>query len=327
MSAARLVLMQQQQLAPRGGLLSYSDPWQWWMPQDIARITNTPLEAVTSDWPIIYAALEAWGCADYDTVRVVLATIAIETAHTFKPVRESFWLPESWLWENVRYAPYWGRGYVQLTWEDNYRWYGFRIGHPELVDFPDKALQPVIAAQLLASFFVDTGIPLVAARHDWWECRRLVQGGSAGIDEFLRIISALNAARLENPLTLREVVMYGRQRIGDPYVWDGEAPGGFDCSGFVSWCYEMRLTTYTDDIFRETNENLYPAPGDIILYEYYDPQQPNTRFPHVGLWLSAQTVLDARFGYGVGVHSHVEGAKQWTRRVPGVRVDTLRQVA
>lgn len=325
--SARLVLLQQQQLAPRGPLIAYSDPWQWWTPDDVARITNTPIVAVTSDWPIIYAALEAWGCADYDTCRVALATIAIETAHTFKPVVEAFWLDDDWRWANLRYAPYWGRGYVQLTWQSNYEWYGFRIGHPELVTFPEKALEPFIASQLLAAFFVDNGIPLVAAQHNWAECRRRVQGADAGLQELIQMVGALDAARLENPLTLREVLAYGRERVGDPYVWDGEAPGGFDCSGFVSWCYEMRLTTYTDDIFRETNEQLYPAPGDIVLYEYYDPNQANTRFPHVGLWLDNSTTLDARYGYGVGVHPHLVGAKQYVRRVPGVIVDTLRLAA
>lgn len=325
---ARSTLLLQQQSASidksKGQPLApYSDPWQWWTPQVIANITQCPVLAVVTDWPIVYAALEAWGIADYDTCRAVLATIAIETAHTFAPVQEAFWLDDAWRYANLRYAPYWGRGYVQLTWEDNYRYYGWRIGHTELVTFPDKAMVPTIAAQLLAAYFVEKGVNLAAQRRDWRECRRLVQGAYAGIDEFVRIVDALGYTVPAIPLRLSTVLAKARTRYGDPYVWDGDSPGGFDCSGFVAWAYDFKVTSYTDAIYDETSESIHPASGDIVLYEYYDPTQPNTRFPHVGLYLDSTTTLDARGGVGVGVHPHVVGARLWLRRVSGVRVDTV----
>ena len=38
------------------------------------------------------------------------------------------------------------------------------------------------------------------------------------------------------PLPLRAVEL-ARQQLGTPYVWGGASPGGFDCSGLVSWVY------------------------------------------------------------------------------------------
>lgn len=32
-----------------------------------------------------------------------------------------------------------------------------------------------------------------------------------------------------------------KSRLGDPYVWAGQAPGGFDCSGLIIWAYEQVL--------------------------------------------------------------------------------------
>jgi hypothetical protein len=195
---ARTLLLIQQSARRHGTppILDIADPWLWWTPEDIATATNCPVDNVTDDWPAIYTSLIFYGLADYDTCRAVLATIAIETAHTFKPVQESFWLDDAWRWQNLRYAPYWGRGYVQMTWLENYQYYGWRIGHPEIVTFPDKAMVPFIAAQLLAAYFSEKGIQHAAQQQNWPECRRLVQGGYAGLPEFVGVVNDLQSRRL-----------------------------------------------------------------------------------------------------------------------------------
>lgn len=125
-------------------------------------------------------------------------------------------------------------------------------------------------------------------------------------------------------IRLSEVLARGRSRIGDPYVWDGERPGAFDCSGFVRWCYDGKLTSFTDAILGETERVETPAPGDVVLYEYRDASQPGVRFPHVGLFVSDGVTLDARFGRGVGEHEQLprSQATRYYRRLPGVVVDT-----
>ncbi len=50
------------------------------------------------------------------------------------------------------YYPYYGRGYVQLTWEDNYKKYEDILGI-DLVDQPDLALDPKTALFILVHGF------------------------------------------------------------------------------------------------------------------------------------------------------------------------------
>lgn len=78
----------------------------------------------------------------------MLATAFHETAKTMQPVREAFWLTEDWRRRNLRYYPYYGRGYVQLTWKDNYRRAGARVG-ADLVANPDLAMRDDIAAVVM----------------------------------------------------------------------------------------------------------------------------------------------------------------------------------
>lgn len=80
----------------------------------------------------------------------VLATAYWETAHTFKPVKEGYWLKnaERWRKKNLRYWPWYGRGFVQLTWEVNYIRAGKELG-VDLTTRPDDVMEPKIAADIL----------------------------------------------------------------------------------------------------------------------------------------------------------------------------------
>lgn len=69
----------------------------------------------------------------------IFATVFHETNGTFKPVKEAYWLSESWRKTHLKYYPYYGRGFVQITWEDNYKKFQDFLG-VDLVDSPDLAL-------------------------------------------------------------------------------------------------------------------------------------------------------------------------------------------
>lgn len=88
---------------------------------------------------------------DYFTIpqwAYVFATVFHETAFTFEPVREAFHLSESWRERNLRYYPYYGRGYVQLTWDYNYEKFS-KLMKIDIFNKPDLAMQPEIAFMIL----------------------------------------------------------------------------------------------------------------------------------------------------------------------------------
>lgn len=78
---------------------------------------------------------------------------------------------------------YYGRGYVQLTWEKNYRTIANRLNRPELVTNPDLALQPEIAAQIIVFGMYEglfTGKKLSdyinIISEDYFNARKIVNG-------------------------------------------------------------------------------------------------------------------------------------------------------
>lgn len=60
-----------------------------------------------------------------------IATAWWESAQTMHPVKEAYWKDEAWRKKNLRYFPWYGRGLVQTTWEDNYRRIAVAMGLPE----------------------------------------------------------------------------------------------------------------------------------------------------------------------------------------------------
>jgi len=114
----------------------------------------------------------------------VLATAQWETAHTMQPVKEAYWLSESWRKANLKYYPWYGRGFVQLTWEDNYKRADSEL-HLDgaLVADPDLALEPSIAGMIILIGMTEgwfTGKKLsdyiTLQKSDFVNARRIVNG-------------------------------------------------------------------------------------------------------------------------------------------------------
>jgi hypothetical protein len=109
-------------------------------------------EAILADWEGTYEQT-------YDDLRFLayaLATTIHETASTMWPIEE-YGAPTCGGAEYAKVDPetgnrFYGRGYVQLTWKDNYRSSTSKLGlsgEDDLVWHPEKALDPFIAGHIM----------------------------------------------------------------------------------------------------------------------------------------------------------------------------------
>lgn len=170
-------------------------------PATIAPALRVPAQAVASNWPLIVAALGEFGVLS-DLVEVgAAATVAVETGGTFAPVHEILADPArqpELAARQAQYAPYTGRGFVQITWRANYAAAGSALG-VDLVGNPELALDPAIAARVLAWFFSTHPSPehnvATAANAQRWDLvRERVNGGLNGWEPFKAGVDALLGA-------------------------------------------------------------------------------------------------------------------------------------
>lgn len=132
----------------------------------------------------ILSAWDTWGDGDDNKLAYILATAKWETAHTMQPVAEAYWVKnaEAWRKKNLRYYPYYGRGFVQLTWHRNYQDWSSRTGL-DLVSKPELAMIPAVAARILVQgcmigTFTGKGLGdyITADKADFKSARRVVNG-------------------------------------------------------------------------------------------------------------------------------------------------------
>lgn len=121
-----------------------------------------------------YFSLKQWA--------YVFATVFHETGATFLPVRESPRMSDDWRKRNFRYFPYYGRGYVQLTWNYNYKAYGVKL-KIDLLKNPDLAMIPEYSWFILIDGFkygVFTGAKISNyindKKTDYKNARRCING-------------------------------------------------------------------------------------------------------------------------------------------------------
>lgn len=166
-------------------------------PEQVADILQCPLKDTQTYLPGVLAALEEKNILDRLTLIAAIATIGVETGG-FRPIHEMGGPKYFAKYDGRRDlgntkpgdgARYHGRGFVQITGRANYREYGEKLGlGSQLLDNPDLALDPTIAARILACYFYDRGVYKAARAKDWQKVRKIVNGGYNHLDKLNKYV-------------------------------------------------------------------------------------------------------------------------------------------
>lgn len=179
--------------------------------EQIINATHCQPASVNRYWPILLDELADEEILTRNVAIMTAATVAIETAWRFAPVRELYNGPSREAYFEEKYshlnsigrqlgnkfpgdgAAFYGRGFIQLTGRENYTYFGRVLSLP-LVEQPDLALDPVIAARILARYCNERGVATAADLGDWPAVRRRVNGGLNGWEEFIGVVRRLQIA-------------------------------------------------------------------------------------------------------------------------------------
>ena len=114
-----------------------------------------------------------------------------------------------------------------------------------------------------------------------------------------------------------ELLIYAQKFIGTPYLWGGESPEGFDCSGYTLYVYKK----LNKDLHRTAHEQYLKGkkisekkiqPGDLVFFKH------KGKIHHVGIitCTSPLTMIHASSSKGI-VTTNIETSSYWSPRLFG----------
>lgn len=183
-------------------------------------------KGASSCYDNIRKALEEVGILTDLTLIGALATARIEVGRAFLPIAENpLWAVEYEfrtdlgnvkIGDGIKYR---GRGYIQLTGRDNYIEYGMKLG-VDLLIYPKLALDPVIAAKILARYFKGRAINIACNEENWILVRKLVNGGTNGLTAFIDIINQYIIKNMTSKLEITKVEAVGEKTVVSYHRFD-----------------------------------------------------------------------------------------------------------
>jgi len=103
----------------------------------------------------------------------------------------------------------------------------------------------------------------------------------------------------EKTFSVDALIEEAKKYMGVPYVWGGNTPSGFDCSGFLNYVYNKQgvsIPRTVETLWNSTTPVSAPQKGDIVFFTTYQPGPS-----HAGIYMGNNQFIHAGSSTGVTI--------------------------
>lgn len=112
------------------------------------------------------------------------------------------------------------------------------------------------------------------------------------------------------------IVRVAKKYKGVPYVWGGNTPKGFDCSGFLKYVFQkgagITLPRTVSDIYTKGTHVASPQVGDLVFFQTYKKGAS-----HAGIYIGGKQFIHSSSSNGVAISSMNNA--YWSQRYIGAK--------
>ena len=161
------------------------------------------------------------------------------------------------------------------------------LGDGTINDGVNFRKEPSTSAEILDKLVANSKVTITGSEGDWY---KVVVGEQEGWVVARCVDRVTSTSRSGSNSTAQKVVELARQQLGKKYVWGGNGPSSFDCSGLTKYVYgkvgitlERVSSSQATQGISVSKSNLQA--GDLLFFSGINSRSGSAKVSHVGIYI------------------------------------------
>ncbi len=155
--------------------------------------------------------------------------------------------------------------------------------------------EPSTEAEIITTIPADSDITILGTESDWY---KILYNDQEGWIVARCVDRVTSTSRSGTNSVAKKVVELAKQQLGKKYVWGGNGPKTFDCSGLTKYVYGKVGVTLERVSYNQATQGIKVDKsklqiGDLVFFSGINASSSSTKVSHVGIYIGNGEFLHA----------------------------------